>query len=598
MTQKNGSQQAGSLPNWDLSALYSSMTCPKLEKDYSQLETKIKDFSDNYYQKVTSLSTNELAQAIQSYEEMQEIMGRIMSYAYLVYATDMSSEEVGRFYQNQEERVNSLSTKLLFFSLEFNQIEDQKLDEALNESETLKRYQPWIRDLRVYKPYQLNEDLEKLLQEKSVVSRSAWSRLFNETITKIRVQVDDEDLSCREALNRVSDPDEETRKKAAYGLSKAFEEKSDVIAQVMNVLAKDKEITDQWRKMPRVDTARNLGNYVEDEIVDALTSTVKDSYSKLSHRFYALKAKWFGKEKLNMWDLNAPLMGDDGKISWDEAKNIVLDAYAGFSPEMAKIGQRFFDENWIDADVKDGKAGGAFAHPTVPSAHPYILVNYQDKLRDVMTLAHELGHGVHQYLAYDQGYLMADTSIVLSETASVFGEMLTFNALLERMESEQQKKALIASKVQDMLSTVARQISFYFFEKRVHEGRRKSELTKQQICDFWMDEQKQCLGPAFEYEEYYKYFWSYIPHFIEVPFYVYGYAFGDCLVNTLYAQFENQPEGFQEKYIALLQAGGTKRHKEILAPFGLDASQADFWQKGLNMIEGLIDQLDECSLKL
>jgi oligoendopeptidase F len=380
---------------------------------------------------------------------------------------------------------------------------------------------------------------------------------------------------------------------AAHSLGDVLGRNLRLLAHIANTLAKDKEIDDKWRHYPKPISSRNKANRVEDAVVEALVAAVRDSYPRLSHRYYRLKAKWFGGERLDYWDRNAPLPdADDRVVRWPEAKDIVLSAYAAFSPDLAAIGRRFFDKPWIDAPVRPGKAGGAFAHPTVPSAHPYLLVNYQGRVRDVMTLAHELGHGVHQVLAGKQGHLMADTPLTLAETASVFGEMLTFQSLLQAETDRTKRRSLLAAKVEDMLNTVVRQIALHSFEERVHDERRKGELTPDRFAEIWMATAEECLGPALRYDNRYKVYWSYIPHFVHTPFYVYAYAFGDCLVNSLYAVYRDAEKGFAERYLAMLEAGGSRRHKELLKPFGLNAADPGFWARGLTMIEGFVDELE------
>jgi oligoendopeptidase F len=445
----------------------------------------------------------------------------------------------------------------------------------------------------VFRPHQLSDDLEKLLHEKEVTGHAAWNRLFDETVAGMRVPLAGEDLTVSAALNKLSDRDRSVREAAGHAIGSAFGERIRLFSLITNTLAKDKEIIDTWRHYPRPGSYRNRANMVEDEVVDALVSAVTDAYPRLSHRYYAMKARWLGLPKLQHWDRNAPLPGDDDRsIPWDQARQRVLTAYGAFSPELAEVGQRFFDKPWIDARLNPGKSGGAFAHPTVPSAHPYLLLNYHGRTRDVMTLAHELGHGVHQVLAGAQGYLMSGTPLTLAETASVFGEMLTFRALLDTAEPAQ-RRLMLASKVEDMLNTVVRQVAFYQFETRVHQERRSGELVPERLGEIWLGVQTESLGPAFEFTPEYNVFWSYVPHFIHSPFYVYAYAFGDCLVNALYAVFQGGHPGFQAKYLDMLRAGGTKRHKELLAPFGLDASDPAFWAKGLNVISGFIDELEQ-----
>ncbi|MDB2415203.1 M3 family oligoendopeptidase, partial [Rickettsiales bacterium] len=530
--------------------------------------------------------------AISQYEKLQDIIGKISSYSYLIYAENLSDPKHSSFYQNISEELNRITTDLLFFELELNQIEDTALARHLRIPK-LGKYEPWLRDIRIMRPHQLSSDLEKMLHEKSITSRQAWHRLFEETLADMRFPLGRKQLTCTEIMNNLSSSDEKLREKSAKSIGETLGKHIKTFAQITNVLAKDKEIDDHWRKFKTPISSRNISNLIEDEVTEALISTVSNNYENIAHRYYKLKAKWFGVEQLNYWDRNAPLPGDDPDIiSWEEAKHIVLSAYGRFSPKIRDIGKRFFEEGWIDAQVRKGKDSGAFSHPTVPSAHPYILMNYQGKSRDVMTLAHELGHGIHQVLASKQGALMADTPLTLAETASVFGEQLTFRSLLERIESPEQRKILIAGKVEDMINTVVRQIAFCQFEGLIHNQRRKGELSIEQICNNWMSVQSDSLGSAIKFDDEYKYYWSYIPHFIHTPFYVYAYAFGDCLVNSLYRVYQNNPEGFENKYIEMLSAGGTKRHKELLEPFDLYAGDPNFWQGGLDMIAEFIDELE------
>ena len=587
----------GPLPEWDLSDLYPSPDGPEITGDIEKARKSAARFAKRYLGKLTDLDGDTLARAIREYEKIDEVLSRVMSYASLRYAGDMSDPENGRFYQSMQETVVGISSHLLFFTLEINRIPDRKLRQKLKASAKLQHFEPWLRDSRAYRPHQLDDQIEKLLHEKAVAGRGAWNRLFDETMAELTFEVElpkgTKTMSSAEALNLLSDGDGAVRKAAAKSLGKVLGENVRTFSLITNTLAKDKEIEDKWRGFERPVSARNLSNYVEDEVVDALSQSVRAAYPDLSHRYYKLKAKWFGVRKLDYWDRNAPLPNEDNSvIRWDDAVDKVLDAYGRFSPKLVAVAQDFFDNDWIDTPVRPGKSPGAFAHPTVPSAHPYLLLNYQGKTRDVMTLAHELGHGVHQVLAAKQGHLMSDTPLTLAETASVFGEMLTFRKLLAEADDPKLRKTMIAGKVEDMLNTVVRQTAFFEFERRVHEKRREGELLADEICDIWMDVQKESLGPAIRFEEEYKYFWTYIPHFIHSPFYVYAYAFGDCLVNSLYAVYENASDGFAERYLDMLRAGGTLRHRELLAPFGLDASDPEFWNKGLGVISGLIDELE------
>jgi oligoendopeptidase F len=582
----------GALPEWDLSDLYPGRDSPEVSRDLGRLADAAVAFRQRYEGRLAGLSGAELGAAIEEYERLQELSGRLVSYAALVHAGNLTDPEIGRFYQTIQERVNAVSTELLFFTLEINRLDDAEL--AAKEADpALARYRPWLRDTRAFRPHQLSDDVEKLLHEKSVAGRAAWTRLFDETIADLRFPFRGQELTEAEALDLLSDTDAAVRREAAQTIGDVLGRHARTFALITNTLAKDKEIEDRWRRFARPISARNLANFVEDEVVDALMAAVRASYPRLSHRYYRLKARWFGVEELPFWDRNAPLPGDDDRlIPWREAEDTVLAAYNAFSPELAAVGRRFFAAPWIDAPVRPGKASGAFAHPTVPGAHPYLLLNYQGRVRDVMTLAHELGHGVHQVLAGRQGYLMADTPLTLAETASVFGEMLTFRALLARETDPRRRKIMLAGKVEDMLNTVVRQIAFVTFEIRVHDERRKAELTPDRIAEIWLEVQRESLGPAIRLDGVYRHYWSYIPHFIHTPFYVYAYAFGDCLVNSLYAVYQDAHHGFAERYLDLLRAGGTLRHRELLAPFGLDASDPSFWSKGLSVIAGFIDELE------
>ena len=583
----------GDLPTWDLADLYSSPTGPDLAADLKRADAEAEAFAKDFEGKVGGLDGKALGAAIARYEAMSDRMGRIGSYASLYYASDMADPERGRFSQDVSERLTDIGSKLLFFGLEVKRIEDADIAAKMKAPE-LAKYGPWLRDLRAFRPHTLSDELEKALHEKYVVGHAAWSRLFDETIARLRYPFRNEVLTEPQILDKLSAKDATVRKDAAKSFGKVQGDNIAVFSLLTNTLIKDKEIEDRWRKYPRPQSAMNLGNCVEDEVVDALAASVKAAYPRLSHRYYKLKAKWFGVEKMPYWDRNAPLPEhDDRVIAWPEATKIVLDAYGAFSPELASVGKKFFDNNWIDAPARPGKSPGAFAHPTVPSAHPYLLLNYQGKVRDVMTLAHELGHGVHQVLAGGQGALMADTPLTLAETASVFGEMLTFQSLLKTAPDKATRKAMLAGKVEDMLNTVVRQIAFYDFEQRIHMARRDGELTPDAIGEIWMAVQKESLGPAFSFDAEYRAYWSYIGHFIHSPFYVYAYAFGDCLVNSLYAAYQAAPEGFQAKYLDMLKAGGVKRHKELLAPFGLDASDPAFWDRGLGVISGFVDELEK-----
>ncbi|KQW60028.1 MULTISPECIES: M3 family oligoendopeptidase [Ensifer] len=589
--------ELGDLPSWRLEDLYPSATSDAFRSDMKKAEADSIAFEAKWKGKLAAAATKAgdegIGAAVKEFEALEDIMGRIASFAGLTYFSDTSKPENGKLYGDVQSKLTDMSAHLLFFSLELNRIDDAVIDAALTNDGLAAHYKPWLLDLRKDKPYQLDDKLEQLFLEKSMTGPAAFNRLFDETMTSLTFTVDGETMPLEMALNLLQDPSTEVRKKAAMALAETFRANIRTFTLITNTLAKDKEISDRWRGFEDIADSRHLANRVEREVVDALAEAVKSAYPRLSHRYYAMKAKWLGMEQMEFWDRNAPLPETpNALISWNQAKDTVLSAYHAFAPEMAAIARRFFDDRWIDAPVRPGKAPGAFAHPTVPSAHPYVLVNYMGKPRDVMTLAHELGHGVHQVLAGEQGALMASTPLTLAETASVFGEMLTFRALLDQTKDKRERKAMLAQKVEDMINTVVRQIAFYEFERKLHTARKEGELTAEDIGNLWLSVQAESLGPAIRISEGYETYWAYIPHFIHSPFYVYAYAFGDCLVNSLYAVYQNAEKGFQAKYFELLKAGGTKHHSELLTPFGLDATDPSFWAQGLSMIEGLIDELE------
>jgi oligoendopeptidase F len=587
----------GALPEWDLSALYAGIDAPEIKRDLARVDADCNAFEERYKGKLAALAAGvdggrAVAAAVKAFEAIDDLIGRIASFAQLVYSGNTADPARAKFFGDVQEQITTSSSHLLFFALELNKIDKDVLERAMADP-ALGHYRPWIEDIRKEEPYQLEDRIEQLFHEKSVTGETAWNRLFNDTIASLRFKVGAKTLAIEPTLNLLQDRSEKTRKAAAQALGKTFRENLRTFTLITNTLAKDKEISDRWRGFADIADARHLANRVEREVVEALVSAVRGAYPRLSHRYYALKARWFGKRRLASWDRNAPLPDVAMRtIPWQAAKDTVLSAYGEFSPQMANIAERFFADRWIDAPMRPGKRPGAFSHPTVPSAHPYILLNYQGKTRDVMTLAHELGHGVHQVLAAPNGALMAPTPLTLAETASVFGEMLTFRRLLAATADSRQRKAMLAGKVEDMINTVVRQVAFYTFERDVHGERKNGELTADRLCEIWLAVQRESLGPAIEIKPGYETFWAYIGHFIHSPFYVYAYAFGDCLVNSLYAVYEKSHQGFAERYLAMLAAGGTKHHSELLKPFGLDARDPAFWQGGLGMIERMISELE------
>ena len=588
-----GGKDLGDLPEWDLSDLYTSPDAPEFKRDMAWLEKACADFAATYEGNLAGLDAKGMLDCVLAYEKIDLIAGRIMSFIGLRYYQNTTDAARAKAMSDAQDKVTVFTTPLVFYSLEVNRIEDGVLDGWFAANAELARYKPIFDRLRAMRPYQLSDELEKFLHDQSTVGAAAWNRLFDETIAGLEFEIDGETRGLEATLNDLTEQDRAKREAAARELARVFRENVKIFARVHNTLAKEKEIEDRWRKMPTPQTGRHLSNHVEPEVVEALRNAVVNAYPKLSHRYYELKRGWLGLDRMQVWDRNAPLpMESDRRIGWDEARETVLSAYGEFDPEMAKLAEPFFEKGWIDAPVKPGKAPGAFAHPTVADVHPYVMLNYLGKPRDVMTLAHELGHGVHQRLAAGQGELLASTPLTLAETASVFGEMLTFKRLLRNAPSAKEKKVLLAGKVEDMINTVVRQIAFYDFECKLHAARREGELTPDDIGDLWMSVQGESLGPAFDFMEGYETFWAYIPHFVHSPFYVYAYAFGDGLVNALYAAYEEGDADFQKKYFEMLKAGGSKHHKELLAPFGLDASDPAFWDKGLSMISGFIDELE------
>ncbi len=590
----SGGRPLGNLPEWDLTDLYTEPHSAEFNNDIDWLERACADFAGDYQGKLAGLDAAGLLEAVQRYERIDITAGRIMSYAGLRYYQMTTDSERAKFMSDCQDRITAFTTPLVFWGLEFNRLDESHLETLLGQSQELNRYRPVFDRMRAMKPYQLSDELEKFLHDQSSVGASAWNKLFDETIAGLSFTVDGEELNIEGTLNLLTEQDRAKREAATHELARVFKSQIRLFSRVHNTLAKDKEVEDRWRGMPTPQTGRHLANHVEPEVVEALRDAVVNAYPRLSHRYYALKAKWLGLDRMQVWDRNAPLpMEIDRVVGWDEARDTVQEAYADFDPRMAELAQPFFDKGWIDAGVKTGKAPGAFAHPTVTTVHPYVMLNYLGKPRDVMTLAHELGHGVHQVLAAGQGELLSSTPLTLAETASVFGEMLTFRKLLTRAKTQQERKVLLAGKVEDMINTVVRQIAFYDFECKLHAARAHGELTPDDIDALWMSVQAQSLGPVFDFAPGYESFWAYVPHFVHSPFYVYAYAFGDGLVNALYAVYEESGDDFKEKYFDMLKAGGSKHHKELLAPFGLDASDPAFWDKGLSMIEGMIDELEQ-----
>ena len=592
MQDTNISNNKNELPLWDLSEIYKDIKDPMIKNDLKDIKNLSKEFLKKWKGKIKDLNSEEFVDCIDQYQNLNEKIYKIGTHSNLIFATNMEDPEISRYNSSISDEVTEIFSSLIFVTLELSKINDDIINEWVLNDEA-KQWLPYLTILRKRNPYLLDPLVEEILIEKSATGRSAWVRLFDETSAALRFPFKTEMVSEAEILNYLSDIDPEKRKIAGKSLSQTLEKNKRIFGMILNVISRDRYIEDNKRGFKRIVSSRNLDNDVEDEVVDALVKTVDEAMPQLTHRYYKWKAKQFGKSKIDWWDRNAPLpQTSDRSIEWSEAKSIVLESFASFHPEIARLANLFFENNWIDADVRKGKASGAFAHPSIPSLHPYVLLNYQGKIRDVMTLAHELGHGVHQILAAKNGLLMSETPLTVAETASVFGEMLVFRKLLEESNHEQ-KKQLLAGKIEDMLNTVARQIGFHQFEVKFHEARIKSELTPDEIGDIWMETQSHAVGPYVNLTEDYKVLWGYIPHFVHTPFYVYAYAFGDSLVNALWHAYQNtDKQSFSEKYIAMLSAGGTKSHNDLLKPFNLSAYDKSFWQKGISMISGLMDELE------
>ena len=581
------------LPKWNLSDLYSSESSSNLLKDIDDVTLDTEHFINKYARNLHLLNSSDLSISINEFESINQKLGKLFTYASLAFATNTDTPKYGKHYQKIKELGSEIFSKLIFFELEIMNFDDKVSAKHMSET-AVSKWHPWLRRIFDRKPYQLSNELEKFIAEQSPSGRGAWVRLFDESSSDLRFNFRNDELTETEVLNLLSDPDPDIRKDAGLSFSNVLNQNKRTRSLIINTISRDKYIEDRTRGFQNPISSRNLDNDVEDKVVNALASSISDRFKDLSHRYYKLKAGLFNKKSLNWWDRNAPLPNrPEQKWSWGDAKNLVLESFNELSPEISDIAEKFFDNNWIDAEIRTGKDSGAFSHPSVPDLHPYILMNYTGKSRDVMTLAHELGHGVHQVLSGNNGYFLSETPLTLAETASVFGEMLVFQKLLSKAKNESAKKFMLAEKVEDMLNTVVRQIAFHNFETAFHNQRKNNELTPDEISEIWMKTQSEALGPGITLDKSYEPLWSYIPHFIHTPFYVYAYAFGDCLVNSLWQVRQDGSKNFTEKYITLLKAGGTLHHKEALAPFGLDASQPEFWNQGLNAISSLIDKLEE-----
>ena len=589
-----------SCPTWDLTDLYDGIADGAIAADIAACRQEAEQLEAAWQGRLADADGAALAGLIADYERILEMLGKAQSHAQLLFAASTTDSQIARHHQSIREASADIGARLLFIELELAALDDAHVTQLLD-TPALAVWQPWLRRVRAWAPHQLAPDMERMLAERAPSGRGAWVRLFDETAAALRFPFGGADVTEAEILNALSSPNGDERRAAGESLSTTLKDNERLLSLVLNTIAKDKEVEDRWRGFARPVDSRNLDNDVDDDTVDALVGAVDSRNADLAHRYYRLKAGWMGGETINWWDRNAPLPGgDDRQFSWDEARQLVLDSFAGFDQQMAEQAEPFFSRNWIDAEPRAGKSSGAFSHPVTPSAHPYILMNFSGKSRDVMTLAHEMGHGIHQRLAADRGYLMSDTPLTLAETASVFAEMLAFRRLVDSADDPAIRRRLLAGKVEDMLNTVVRQIAFHNFETRFHDARRNAELTAEEISDIWMETQRAALGPSVVTGDDYRPIWGYIPHFVHTPFYVYAYAFGDCLVNALWQSYQlvqagGQAADFVTGYRNLLQAGGIERYDVALQRFDLDPRDPAFWSLGLDMISGMIDELEGLS---
>ena len=588
-----------SLPAWDLKDFYQDIHDPEIQVDLNEYKNGMEKFAADYKGRVGSLTAEEFYQAVRKIEDLSVKASRLGEFAYLNMVTQMKNAEAMGFYQNISEKLTDYSKPAIFFSLEINALPDAKIAEWLR-NDKVAFYKPWLEKTRRFKDYELSEEVEEILHEKSVTSSSAWVRLYEETSSRLKYYVDGKEYNDAEISKLLLDKDPEIRAKAGKELNRVSRENAPLFSLIYNMVIKDKAIEDVKRGFRQPVSERNLAENVKDSTVETLAETVRKNYKNIAHRFYRLKAKWLGVDKIQYWDRNAPLpFCEDAHYSWEESVKIVLDAYKRFSPRLYDVAKDFFDHAWIDVPPRDGKRSGAFCASATAEMHPYLMLNFVGKQNDVLTLAHELGHGCHHQLRTKNGDLNEYSRMTSEEVASVFGEMITFQSLLSQLTDDKAKLCLIASKVNDMINTAIRQIAFHFFETRCHEERKNGELSEQRLTEIWLEEMRASLGDSVNVDENSAYIWLQVGHFFFLPFYVYAYSFADCLVNSLYqVSREGTVENFPDKYLDMLSKTAITDYDKLLAPFGLNPDDPDFWNKGLSLISGYIDQLEELDKKL
>jgi len=592
----NAPFKTDALPEWNLADLYAGRDDPRIEIDLAAAKAANDELASLEGLFLQARGEPErlgvlLDRGIRLYEQATNGLWGVGAYAGLAASTARDDPAWAKFEGDLRARSSAIAAESLFFSLELNQLENGELEAALQAHPAAIRWVPWLRRLRLSRPHELTPDLERYIVDRGPAV-AGWVRLYDETLAKLTAKVGDETLTLPEALNRLSDADGQRRKAAADGLAQALDERASTQALVMNTLAFEKQVEDRWRRFDHPAQSRHLANEVDADAVDALEAAVVEAYPRLSHRYYALKAKVMGRETLDYWDRNAPLTAATPRAyGWDEAREIVLDSYQALAPKFADTARTFFAQPWIDARPRAGKQSGAYSHPVTAERHPYVFMNYMGERRDVLTLAHELGHAVHQTLCAPLGTLLADTPLTLAETASIFGEGLVFDRLLAEA-TPADRKGLLAGKIEDGLNTVVRQIAFHRFERRFHEARKDGELSPDQIGQLWLEVMAESLGPAVTLNAGYEHYWAYVSHFVHAPFYVYAYAFGDLLVRGLMEKRREDPEGFAPLYEDLLAAGGTRTYVEALRPFGLNPREKAFWAAGCAQLERLVDEFE------
>ena len=588
-----------SAPAWDLSDLYRSINDPQIKKDLETYRKQTAAFAKKYKGRLALLSADEFLTAVQDIEKRSEIASRLGGFAYLNMVTQMKNVEAVAFFQGIEEKLTDYCKPAVFFSIEFNKLPQAKINEWLKDKR-IKAYQYWLKRLRKFKNYQLSEPEEEILLEKSITSGNAWVRLYEEHSSRLKYTVDGKEYNDAELSKLLLDKDATTRLKAGKEMNRVLHENGHLMTFIYNMVMKDKAIEDNKRGFKTPVSERNLSEDVSDESVEVLAQTVKKHYKDIAHRFYKLKAKWLGVEKINYWDRNAPLpFSNDINYSWDEAVKIVLNAYKEFSPKLYNIAKDFFEHNWIDVPPRDGKRSGAFCSGPLATEHPYLMLNFAGKQNDVLTLAHELGHGCHHQLRLKNGELNEHSRMTSEEVASVFGEMIVFQSMLKSLSDDKAKLCLIASKVGDMINTAIRQIAFHFFELRAHTERQNGELSEERLSQIWVEEMQASLGDYVVIDADSSQIWSMVGHFFFLPFYVYAYSYADCFVNSLYqVNLAGTVENFADKYLDMLSMTALEDYDKLLKPFGLNPNSAAFWEYGLSLISSYIDELERLDAKI